>query len=789
MSPARKIALSLLLTVLISSCFAILAFTHIFNFLEVRFYDPAVVSRIQQEMKTNAKIIESYFTELQTLFLQTLQKPAVTESFLLDQTKESIYERSRILGSLMSSTNGFQRARFLDPSGMRIHYSTDRADVLRQDSNSIAYINYYEASGYIPLGERITSGNEFSPEIRFEESGGQILFYLPFYDALDVYRGIAVFSISASAIVDYILGYHGAATVKQGDSMSIISSPQGVVIGLPATGAAEIKSQISAVWRGGNLDFNLISSKNEDSFALISEQTASGFYTGRLVDEKIFEFSPPMKLIVVFSAAFTMFIIFFLLFNIKQDPVVLIQTRLKALQVALIEEYYEIKGDKDWLKWQWELEQRREEILRELRRGVRVKKGSETDAYIDSFFDKSWNDLLTAIGRREIPEKDDEKLENILNRILDATGALLPDYLNANQISQNSQTSKSASRKKSRGDEKTEDPEKSFTTEAEKPDGWNALEDSEKQRLSDMAKQQLKQAVISEINIKKTDEKAKAAYTKLPDILAEDPFAENAPKHKHGKPPPPEPPQNSAAVLNYGDLIAEAVDIEDPEPLEKLEDYEKADLDGLSISRLDYGEFNAGPSPSSSGGLTGKPAATGGSVQPPPEDDGLEELEEAPDQPAKPQPPEDLNDDSFDAEDVENFEEVTKDDLKYAANAPIKGPIYTFENPHKGTDINKIAKQIDLSPPKHQSEEEFINFDIDISSPIDDFIPVRRDGSISSAAMEPFREDLVEEETADEIIMEQDGIHYIEKKTLSSLDDAGTNPELKNLISKILNKR
>jgi NACalpha-BTF3-like transcription factor len=128
-----------------------------------------------------------------------------------------------------------------------------------------------------------------------------------------------------------------------------------------------------------------------------------------------------MKVILLVSIFFTIYLAIFLSFNLRQDTMTIIQNRLKGLQISLIEQYYDRKGDIDWTHWTRELEQRRDDIRTEVKRGIRSGTGRRSEEDIDSLIDKSWDELLVAIGgRRKAAGIDEEKLQSILNRVLQA---------------------------------------------------------------------------------------------------------------------------------------------------------------------------------------------------------------------------------------------------------------------------------------------------------------------------------------------------------------------------------
>jgi hypothetical protein len=69
---------------------------------------------------------------------------------------------------------------------------------------------------------------------------------------------------------------------------------------------------------------------------------------------------------------------------------------------------------------------------------------------------------------------------------------------------------------------------------------------------------------------------------------------------------------------------------------------------------------------------------------------------------------------------VEIFEEPSDDDVQKFTKTQTAGPAFTFETPHRGTDMNAIAKKIEFSkqPIIEEDEGDDFDFDIDVSSPI-----------------------------------------------------------------------
>lgn len=421
MTSSQKAAFSLLISVLLFGIFTALAFTGLFDLIEARFYDPSIKASITRDLTRNAEEIDRFMVETRTRFSETLNVPAIRRSFLPNQGASDIFERSRIYGLLSESLIGFQWVRFIDFGGSRLHFSTYAPDIQSQDRLSVAYRNYNEPG--FPYEEIAVSEKE-NPKYFFDEKLDRILFSFPFYDSFDVYKGTALFSLSVKALTDRLIS---DGRIKAGQELSVISDPKGLLSGTISTGQRVLPSQVSSIWKGSFQETaRLVSPSSGLSLLLITVKSSQDFLIGRLVDEELFLFPLTMKIILLASFFLTVYLTIFLLFNLRQDSVTIVQNRLKQLQISLIEQFYERKGDVDWARWSRELEQRRDEISLQLKQGVKLASADNKD--IDVLIDKSWDELLSVMGgRSQFASKDagidEEKLQVILNRILAALPA------------------------------------------------------------------------------------------------------------------------------------------------------------------------------------------------------------------------------------------------------------------------------------------------------------------------------------------------------------------------------
>ncbi|MDR0589961.1 MAG: hypothetical protein LBG25_05400, partial [Spirochaetaceae bacterium] len=421
MTTSQKASLSLLIAVILSAVFTIAAYTGLFELVEARFYNPSIARALGNEITGDTEAIQIFLTELQSRFFLSLENEAVRRSFLPQQREEDIFERTRLFGLLMESQRGLQSVRFVDSGGIRIHYSTNPQDIRLQDQTSLTYRNYQDIPGFIPY-DLVQVPDQGLPKLTVDDEGGRLIFSFPFYDLYHVHRGTALFSLSARIITERLVGL---GRLKLGEDMALLPSPPGMVTGLPQGSGNILLPLIASVWDEGIFTLTTLNSADSGvSLALLSDITSQGFHVGRVVDQDLFLFPPVMKIILLGSFFITAYLSIFLLFNLRQDPITVVQNRLKQLQINLIKEYYDRKGDIDWGHWKRDLEQRREEVRRELKRGIKLVSGRRETEDVDFLIDKSWDELLAVIGGyRENTASDsiDEgRLRNIISQVLAA---------------------------------------------------------------------------------------------------------------------------------------------------------------------------------------------------------------------------------------------------------------------------------------------------------------------------------------------------------------------------------
>jgi hypothetical protein len=392
MTLLKKIAFSFGLAIFLFACFAAAAYTGLFHVIETRFYNPAVSGAALAEAERDRDVLQGYFAALDERFAAFAGEQVLRRSFLPNRNEDDVRERERLAALLREKQYGLLSVRFIDSGGSRIHFSTLKEDLSGREDFSL-YRNYEDDPKNPPYQSlAVPAGGE--PRLIQDRRRGRIIFSYPFYDALETYRGTAVFTLAESSLTGALLE---AGRIRIGEYAAILEDPPGILLGLPPEGGDAVIRRAAEIWKAagdyqgrGGLS-RIVPDNGNAPLVLASSRTGGGIFTGRLLSEKPFVFSPAMKSVLLLVFFLTSFLTIFLLFNVRADPMTIVRTRLRGIRAAILEECRTRKNSALPLRG-WELEQRREDVRRETKKILRktdIKLEREIDAYVDSV----WNEI------------------------------------------------------------------------------------------------------------------------------------------------------------------------------------------------------------------------------------------------------------------------------------------------------------------------------------------------------------------------------------------------------------
>jgi len=196
MRQSLKIALSLLVSILIFSVFALLVFSGLFELLETGFFQPRIKKELNRQLLLVADRIEGYHRDKFERFMPVVEKSFVAAAFKAQQSQEDISNRINTFGRLQEDYAWLKVVRFLDPDGDKIHFSTLPGDIKVKDNYSNKYQKLSDVDSGIS-GEKLLTGQGEAPRLII--GAGEFIYSFSVVDSSDIYRGSALFYVSGSA--------------------------------------------------------------------------------------------------------------------------------------------------------------------------------------------------------------------------------------------------------------------------------------------------------------------------------------------------------------------------------------------------------------------------------------------------------------------------------------------------------------------------------------------------------------------------------------------------------------
>ncbi|HOX18801.1 MAG TPA: hypothetical protein PKW82_10115, partial [Spirochaetales bacterium] len=414
MTTGQKASISLLLGVILFAGFAVLGYSGLFGEIELRFYNPRVARAAASRADSLAEGLERWRESLDERFSAVVAMDAVKRSWLPNQAAEDIAERDRAFGLLAEATPGYLGARVLDSDGRRLHYSGFEGDVLRRESFRTVYRAWGDESdrpyGYYSLPD----GRDSS--VLIDVPLDAFAFAYRFTDEFGVERGVAVFWVSRGGLAGHLIR-EGILSVGEAPAFA---GESGVLAGVPAFGRGELPARVAEAWSGGlgAEPVPVAGSEASGDFVLF---TARGDFprAGFLAPASWFRLPGAMRLVLLGAVFVTVFLVAFLILNLRQDPLVVVADRVKRFQIGLVEEYLEREGELDLRRWRAELESRRAEARAALRRKL-GKVPKKREAELDGLVDKGWSEILAVLDARlgGTDRIDARRLEELLGKAL-----------------------------------------------------------------------------------------------------------------------------------------------------------------------------------------------------------------------------------------------------------------------------------------------------------------------------------------------------------------------------------
>ena len=395
MRTSQKFALTVVIAVLITGGFALIAYTGLFRLLEIDFFSSRVESDQRIRLRNISDIIVLWNQENLSRFDNLSRDRNMQSVFSILQRQEEIIYRAQLSDSLKDQLLGFNGIRVVDNAN-RIQFSSFVGDISSRQlgvDSRILYRNWSETNESFELP--VADENSIAVTY-YDEVNQQVRYQLPIQDWGFVTRGWMIVYMGLGGLPDR-LARNGL--IAQGANLYIVEG-RGIIADIRPEQAAAVEGEIDVLWPidGVPSDFSVLAKELDEKYWLAGIIASDGTWVGKLIPGHLFGFSTAVRMLIFATVFLTSTLLVFLLFNLRQDKTEVLRGRIKRLQVNLLRDWLENHEVKKLsLK---DFEARREEVRTELRSGLGKLEENES-AKANEIIDEGWTRIAKILAEKD----------------------------------------------------------------------------------------------------------------------------------------------------------------------------------------------------------------------------------------------------------------------------------------------------------------------------------------------------------------------------------------------------
>lgn len=433
MTSGQKVAFSFLFSLVLFAFAALLLHTSLFSEIEADFYSQSKIQEKTNQLDEISTSIENYIKDVLDIIEKGedpyIKNASIRSYYVQNPSEADTVERRRLTEKLFYDIPELKGIRIVDRNARIIHFSTfDDTDILTQNGISKTYKNYpdIQKDADILAYELITKNSyEDKSKVLFDSQRNEILISVPFYWIDGIYSGAAIFYLDFAKLKNLLADKN---LIAQSQNFAMISDNQnlsgGFITNFPDGYFSQIKDKILDFWKkesdAKKLDadassFSLIRSKNFGVFdapekiakldeshflVIINSSLQNTFYFSGIYSSELFELTDELKLLIYISTFITIFLLIFLIFSFKRNPELVLQKRVKKLQLEIIEEYLEKNETLDFYEIVKKLKSRKTDLSTDILKSLNVH-SKKKQKKLDLLLDQSWEEIFNALGNEK----------------------------------------------------------------------------------------------------------------------------------------------------------------------------------------------------------------------------------------------------------------------------------------------------------------------------------------------------------------------------------------------------
>lgn len=400
-----------------------------FSKIEKNFYEPARLSAIRTKLDSVAEYSNEYINNI-------LQKIGPDEGgFLANEAASSYFEREpsrevgRLFGKLLDEVPALEGLRVVERTGKRVQYSSFKNDSRNERGNK-TYSLYTELKTYSGASELDYSIVTAFPETEDEENDIDLNRYRMVFDGYEqriiisypyFYNEKSYSFIFYINPIDFVTQLVENRIISINDEMTLISSKDGTAGGfvfrmprvgqsilaneilrrwyLKSTGPDEIASspkvQVSGLTADENSAEEQIIEERRISWNLITSPKSKYFNVSGLYSYEMLTMPQYVKILLLICSFITVCLIVIILFNIRKDDDVVILSKIKSVQIGLLNEFFEKNVDRT--KVAALIESQKDALTAKIKKSL-GRRGKRYGDDLSIILNQSWQDIINILS-------------------------------------------------------------------------------------------------------------------------------------------------------------------------------------------------------------------------------------------------------------------------------------------------------------------------------------------------------------------------------------------------------
>ena len=433
-----KNAVGMIIAVSLCCAITVASSLGMFAKIEKNFYEPARLKTIQDKLDSVAEISNEYISNI-------LEKIGPEKGFMSAEAVSSYFEREpsrevgRLLGKLFDDLKGLDGLRVVEQEGKRLQFSSFRNDSKNIKGNK-SYFSYDELRTYTGNSElpfnivsAFSSDEEDSDDSKatvqprvienekkyrfvFDGNEQRLIISFPYY-----------YNDKEYSFIFYINPIDLASTLAErriisiNDYLTLISSADGslggFIFNMPHVGRSLLVNEILKRWQarsygpdeiastsrvkmygvteGKSADQSSDSDQTFVSWNLITSPVSKYIRVGGLYSAEMLTLPLYVRILLLICSCITVCLIIVIFFNLRKDDDVVILSKIKAVQVGLLNEYFEKSMDKT--KVAALLESQKENLTQKIKKSL-GRRGKKYGEDLDIVLNQSWQDIINILS-------------------------------------------------------------------------------------------------------------------------------------------------------------------------------------------------------------------------------------------------------------------------------------------------------------------------------------------------------------------------------------------------------